>query len=226
MKAGDRLQKLVMTAVTDGVGPVTGSVAYAISRLPKTATTHSFASGDSGAPPTIFSGAGGPDAEAAIRRIIRESQLTAGSNGFLTGLGGFITMPVSIPANVAGNLVINARMVGAIAYLRGYSLEDPFVRSMLPLVVAGSSAQSAAAALGLKVGEQLSRRAIAKVSVETIRSINKKVGFYLVAKYGTQRAAFTLTKVVPGVSALVGGAIDATLTTSIGKVAKRVFPIS
>jgi hypothetical protein len=126
-----------------------------------------------------FSGAGGDDAEAAIRRIVRESVLGAGSTGFVTGLGGFITMPVALPANVAGNLVINARMVGTIAYLRGYSLEDPFVRSMLMLVVAGSSAQSALSALGLKVGEQFTKKAIAKVSMDTINAINKKVGFYL-----------------------------------------------
>ena len=57
-----------------------------------------------------------------------------------------------------------------------------------------------------------------------IRQINRKTGTYLIAKYGTQRAAITLSKLVPVVSGVVGGAIDGTLTKFIGRQATKAFP--
>jgi hypothetical protein len=91
-----------------------------------------------------------------VQRIIRESVAAAGANGLVTGVGGFATMPVTIPANVAGSLIINARMVGAIAHLRGFDLSGPHTQAMSMLTVAGSSAQPSAAALGVEVGQHRS----------------------------------------------------------------------
>ena len=71
-KTGRQLQRLVMTAVTDGVGPVTGSIAYAHSRLPATAEDSLGGDGGNGGDIHIGAGyahAGSEDSEAAIRRI-------------------------------------------------------------------------------------------------------------------------------------------------------------
>ena len=46
--------------------------------------------------------ANGGDAEKAIDAIVRKHITLAAGNGFLTSLGGFITMPVALPANVLG----------------------------------------------------------------------------------------------------------------------------
>ncbi len=43
--------------------------------------------------------------------------------GFVTGLGGFVTMPVALPVNIAEFYVQATRMVGAIATLRGYDVQ-------------------------------------------------------------------------------------------------------
>src|SRR5688500_11838889 len=43
----------------------------------------------------------GGDREQAINRLARSTVLTGGIGGFVTGLGGFVTMPVSLPVNVA-----------------------------------------------------------------------------------------------------------------------------
>lgn len=59
-------------------------------------------------------------------------------------------MPLTVPANVAGALVINARMVGAIAHLRGYALDDPHTRAMIPLIVVGSITQGRASEHGAR----------------------------------------------------------------------------
>jgi hypothetical protein len=139
-------------------------------------------------------------------------------------MGGLMTLAVSLPASMAGSLIINARMVGAIAYLRGYKLDDPHTQAMIMLTVAGSSAQAVLSELGVVIGKQAAKQAIAAVPMTVIRRINGKAGFFLLAKYGTKRSAVTLGKMIPGVGGVMGGGVDATATRAIGQVAKRVFP--
>lgn len=204
-KLGGQLQQLTRKAVVDGIGPLTGSAAYAGARGRTDAH-------------------GKADPEASIKRIVRESVAASGTQGFVTGVGGFAAMPVTVPANLAGSLVINARMVGSIAHLRGYTLDDPHTQAMITLVAAGSSAQAAVSAFGVRVGQQAAMAAIRAVPMSVIHQVNRKAGFQLVAKYGTKRSAITLAKAVPAVGGVVGGGVDAALTASVAKVAKKVFP--
>jgi hypothetical protein len=228
-KTGAQLQKLLRTAVRDGVGPLTGSVAYAEARL---AGQSGRGSGGGFVGAITNAGGNGPDdpddptvaVEAAIRRIVRESVAAAGTSGFITGVGGLVALPVTLPLNIAGSLIINARMVGSIAYLRGYEVDDPHTEAMLTLVVAGNSARAALSAFGVQIGRQAAKGTIKRVPVAAIREINRKAGFYLVAKYGTKRSTVTLAKAIPGIGGLVGGGVDAALTRSIASVAKKVFP--
>jgi hypothetical protein len=133
-------------------------------------------------------------------------------------------LPIALTASVGGSLIINSRMVGAIAHLRGYELDVEHTRAMLMLVVAGSTAQATMSAVGVKVGQQAAKTAINRVPIAVVRKINERAGFYLVAKYGTERSTVTLAKAVPGIGGLVGGTVDAALTRSIASVAKKVFP--
>ena len=117
-------------------------------------------------------------------------------------------------------------MVGATAHLRGYDLDDPHVQTVLTLVVAGSSPQSVASAVGVKLGKGAALGAIKAIPMSVLRAINRKASIALVAKYGTKRAAITLAKAVPWAGGLVGGTVDATLTRGVAAAAKRTFPAS
>lgn len=227
-KVAGRLQQVVTTAVRDGVGPLTGAVAYAEDRLGRyTNQGQGRGRGEGNGPDLLEDGApGSPEAEKAIDRIVRESVLAAGTNGFVTGVGGFVTSIATLPANAVGNLIINARMVGATAHLRGYDLDDPHVQTVLTLVVAGSSPQSVASAVGVKLGKGAAIGAIKAIPMSVLRAINRRASIALVAKYGTKRAAITLAKAVPWVGGLVGGTVDATLTRGVAAAAKRTFPAS
>lgn len=220
-KLGQHLTRLVGSVVDNGVGPITGSVAWAEDRLARV-------QGDRYDPSQVGSRkpleADRDEVEKVIAKLIKESVAAAGANGFVTGLGGFITLPVTVPANLAGALIVNARLAGAIAYLRGYPVDDPQTRTVLLLVVLGSGAQQAARTLGIKVGHKAGEQALKKLPVVVLREINRKVGFMLVAKYGTKRAAVTLAKAIPLLGGVAGGAIDATLTAAVGKAAKSMFP--
>jgi hypothetical protein len=221
--AGQKLVALVNGVVEKGVGPVTGSVDYAHAR-------HRDAEGGKTAPPpdtpmdAMFDGAGSPESEQTVNRIIKESIAAAATQGFVTGLGGFVTFAVAMPVNIAGSLIINSRMVGSIAYLRGYQLSDPHTKAVLMLVVAGSSAQHAASMMGIKVTTALSKNLIKSIPIQVIRQINRRAGFLLITKYGTKRGIVTLAKGVPVAGAAVGGAIDGGLTAAIATSAKKAFP--
>ncbi|MDD9350455.1 MULTISPECIES: EcsC family protein [unclassified Mumia] len=61
----------------------------------------------------------------------------AGAQGFLTNVGGIASMIVTVPANVTGLAVLQCHMVAAIAYLRGYDLDDPRVRNAVMACLLG-----------------------------------------------------------------------------------------
>ena len=183
-KASEQLQKLVGKVIDTGVGPLTGSVKWAEDRLSRVQGTRYTPNTE---PIRTANPEERDDIEKTIRRLIVESVEAAGVNGFVTGLGGFIAMPVTIPANMAGALVINARLAAAIAYLRGYDPSDPHVRTVATLIAVGSNAQQVAKAVGIKAGEKIAIQAIKKIPIVVIRQINKKAGFMLLAKYGSKR---------------------------------------
>jgi hypothetical protein len=216
-KAAQELSVLVGRVVERGVGPLSASVAYAEDRLAKARVA---TQSDSEA------------RETAITRIIRESVAAAGTTGFVTGLGGIATMPVSLPANLGGNLVINARMVGAIAHLRGYDPADSRSQAMILLVVGGSSLEKIVAEFGTelakqalqKVGMRAAWQVINVAPVVVVNRIGVRAGYLIVAKYTVSRGAVAVAKAAPLVGGLVGGAVDASFTRGVGQLAKKAFP--
>jgi hypothetical protein len=220
-KASGQLLKLVSKVIDTGVGPLTGSITWAEDRLARVQGTRY----EPNALPTRRVGADQrDDVEKAIKRLIVESVEAASVNGFVTGLGGFIVMPVTVPANMAGALVINARLTAAIAYLRGYDPKDPHVRTVATLIAVGSNAQQIVKTFGIAAGAKVAIQAIKKLPIMVIRDINKKAGFMLLAKYGSKRALVTLAKGVPLVGGVIGGAVDATMTSVVGRTARAMFP--
>jgi hypothetical protein len=161
-------------------------------------------------------------ADDAIDSLISWQIAKASTAGFITGIGGILTLPVAIPANLAGVLYIQIRMIGAIAHLRGYDVRSDQVRTLAFACLAGSAALDILKDLGISIGAQLTRQMIFRISSEVLKRINRAVGFRLVTKAGT-RGVVNLVKVVPIAGGLVGGALDAAATKVIGQTAKQVF---
>ena len=57
----------------------------------------------------------GGDLEAQVDALINNQIIKCGTSGFLTSLGGFITLPVALPANVASVIYMQMQMIAAIA---------------------------------------------------------------------------------------------------------------
>ncbi|MFF8953428.1 EcsC family protein [Streptomyces sp. NPDC014940] len=219
-KTGKWVADLAEKVMVNGVGPITGSAAWAEDRLSRRQGADYRAPGDDErrSPEEMKD-----DIDAVVARIIKESVAAAGTQGFVTGLGGLITAGVTIPANVAASFAINMRMAGSIAHLRGWDIRDPHARTVVMMLAIGMSAQNVLAAFGVKIGQKIGEQMIKKLPIAMLQAINKKVGFFLVAKYGTQRAAITLAKAIPILGGFVGGAVDAGATAVIGRATDKAL---
>jgi EcsC protein family len=162
--------------------------------------------------------------EGAVKKIIRSHVVKGGIGGFVTGVGGFVTMPVALPANVAEFYIGATRMVAAIATLRGYDVDDPQVRSAVLLTLIGSEADEVLARAGLTggsgkvlglVGQQLPPAALLM--------LNKAIGFRLLRGVG-EKAFARLGRGVPLAGGVVGGGIDVWMMKRIADHATKEFP--
>lgn len=158
----------------------------------------------------------------AIDKFIKWQQAKCATSGFLTGLGGIITLPVAIPANISSVIYVQTRMVAAIAHMRGFDLKDDQVRTLVYVSLTGQAAADILKQAGIKFGTKMSTVLIKKIPFEVIKQINKAVGFRLVTKFG-QTGVINLGKGIPFVGGIIGGTVDAVGTSTIGKTAKRVF---
>lgn len=138
--------------------------------------------------------------------------------GFLTGLGGVLTLPVAVPAALGASWLIQARMAGAIAVIDGHDLEEDRVRTLVLLSIVGDSAKEVLKQVGVKVADKLTEKVVMKVPGKVLIEINKRVGFRLLTKAG-EKGAIVLVKGVPVVGGIVGGAFDAIACQTVGNVA-------
>lgn len=163
------------------------------------------------------------DPEVAIRKLIAATVRLTATSGFVTGLGGLITLPVALPADLTALWLAQARLAGAIAHLRGYDVRSEEVRSIVMISLVGSTATEALAKAGVEVGTKSAISAIKHVPGKVLIEINKKVGFRLVTKAGT-KGVVNLTKLAPVAGGVIGGSVNLVSTRVAGKYAKINFP--
>jgi uncharacterized protein (DUF697 family) len=160
--------------------------------------------------------------ESAIDNLIAWQIGKAGTAGFLSNLGGIITLPVAILANFMSVLWIQIRMIAAIAHIRGYDIRTDQVRTLVIACLAGTSTADLLKGIGIDVGSKLAKQALSQISGATLTRINRAVGFRLLTKAGTT-GSVNLSKFIPFVGGIVGGSFDAAVTGTIGAAAKAVF---
>lgn len=164
----------------------------------------------------------GDDHISNCNSLIRWQNTKAGTSGFLTGLGGLLTMPVAIPANLASVMYVQIRMIASIAHMGGYDLKDDRVKSLVYVCMAGNGAKDILKDIGIVVGRKLSQQMIANISGKTITAINQKIGFRLLTKFG-EKGAINLGKAVPLIGGIIGGTFDSVTTNIIGNTARKTF---
>ena len=158
----------------------------------------------------------------AANSLIRWQNTKAATSGFLTGLGGLITLPVAIPANVASVLYVQLRMITAIAYIGGHDPRDDRVKALAYACLAGSAAKDILKDAGIAVAQKVAINSIKSISGATITKINQAVGFRLLTKFGSS-GVINLGKAVPLLGGVVGATFDSVTTNIVGNVARDTF---
>jgi uncharacterized protein (DUF697 family) len=161
-------------------------------------------------------------ADAAIDSLISWQIGKASIAGFLSGLGGVITLPIAVPANLLSVLWIQIRMIAAIAHIRGFDIRSDQVKTLVLGCLAGTSVADVMKDVGINVGSKLTQQAISKISGSTLTRVNQAIGFRLLTKAGTS-GVVNLSKIIPFIGGVIGGAIDGSVTSAIGAAAKSTF---
>lgn len=158
----------------------------------------------------------------AIDTFINWQCAKCATSGFITGLGGLLTLPVAIPANISSVIFVQIRMIATIVKMRGYNLKDDQVKTLVFVALTGQAATDILKQAGITIGSKVGINLIKKMPMKVIYQINKKVGFRLVTKFG-QKGIINLGKLVPIVGGVIGGTVDTVGTLTVGKTAKKLF---
>jgi len=160
------------------------------------------------------------DCERSIGDLIGSHMRYAAVVGFVTGFGGIFATPVTAPLNISSVVIIQVRMIAAIAHLRGYALTDRKVKTLVFICLAGASAAALIQELGFNIGERVGARVLSRGARITMGKFNAVLGRHLLARYGARRFA---VQTVPIIGALAGAAMDASVTFGISATAKTIF---
>ena len=158
----------------------------------------------------------------AAKELIKQQLLKCSASGFITGFGGLLTLPVTVPANVASVLYVQMRMIAALAAIGGYDVRSDEVQTLVYLCLVGSSLTDVVKSTGIKIANKVTTNMLKKLPGAVLTKINQKVGFRLLTKFGT-KGAVNLVKVVPVAGALVGAGIDYGSTKLIADKAYNAF---
>jgi hypothetical protein len=163
------------------------------------------------------------DPKQAVAAVVDQHVRLAGVQGFVTSVGGLVTLPVALPANMTGLAVIQARMVASIAALRGYDLGDPRVRTAVITCLLGDEG----------VTDRLKKQALptSPIAIATApvfdpeldRRVSAEVISELIARISGKRMALAVTRRVPLLGGAVGAGVDGWSTYRVGQYADRTL---
>ena len=131
--------------------------------------------------------------EQAAEQLIRMQVTKCTTTGFLTGLGGLITLPATITADIGSSM---------------YVLKVEVVNLLKQV--------------GVKTANLASLQLLKKLPGTVLTKINQKLGFRFLTKFG-QKGVINLVKVVPVAGGVVNGGLNLVETKAIGKRAMKVF---
>lgn len=162
--------------------------------------------------------------EKAVRRLVRRHRRGVTIAGFLTGLGGIFTLPVLLPTNVVEFYAQSTRMVGAIAVVRGYDLDDEEIRVRVLASLLGEESGDVLKNIGLGPIAGAATRTVAKrLPRSTESAVASAIGGRILRKFGLWSARL-FGKAIPGLGGVLGAIADRAQLNKIAKAAQRTFP--
>ena len=198
-QVGVGLVRELLTRAIDGVGPYRGAAAAAEAELKEAAG----------------------DREAAVAGLIDRHVRAAGVQGFVTNLGGLVTMAITIPANVSGLALLQCHLVAAIAHLHGYDLRDPRVRNAVLACLLGPNTLRELVRSGRLPSSPMGLATSPAHDPALDTTVAQEVTSELFGRVGGRRMATTAVRRVPLLGGGVGAVGDGFSTYRVGRYAER-----
>lgn len=165
----------------------------------------------------------GGDVDRGVHEVIENHIRYAGAQGFLTNIGGLVTMTVTVPANITGLAVIQCRMVAGIAHLRGYDLADQRTRNAILACLLGEEEVARLVKRRKLPAPPMALATAPSVDPELAGRIAGQVASDMVSRITGKRMATTIGRRVPVVGGVIGLSADAYATWRLGRYADREF---
>ena len=157
-----------------------------------------------------------------VNSLIKWQNAKAGTSGFVTGLGGLLSLPITLPVNITSVMYVQIRMVTAIAIMGGYNVKDDRIRTLVYSCIAANTVAEVAKDFGLSLSNKLLIKAIENIPTEVIKRINQAIGFKLLTKFG-QKGVVNLGKTIPFIGGIINTTLDVVATNTIGNIARDTF---
>ena len=141
-----------------------------------------------------------------IHEVIENNVRLAGGQGFLTNIGGIVTMTFTIPANLAGLALIQCRMVAGILHLRGYDLDDPRVRTAILASLLGEERMLALIKKKQLPGTPMALATAPVHDPQLSVLMANEVASELISRVAGKKLARTVVRKIPLVGGFVGRA--------------------
>lgn len=164
------------------------------------------------------------DVDKAVHEVIENHVRLAGAQGFVTNIGGLVTMTVTIPANITGLALLQCHMVAAIAHLRGFDLGDPRVRNAVLTCMMGEATVEEMIKAGQLPSTPLGIATAPAHDPALDRTIARAVTSELVGRVGGRRVVTSVGRRVPLMGGAIGAGADGYNTWRVGRYADHALP--
>lgn len=161
--------------------------------------------------------------EKLANKIVNRKSLKNGLIGAATSVGGFLTLPVTIPADLIATWRIQIYLTLTIAHVFGHSGDTTDLKTDIFIMLAGNSAKEVLKKVGVETGKEVTKRTIKK---HITREIMKKIWHYIPQKIitkGGEKSLISFSRMVPLVGAPIGFAFDYIATKAVGKTAIKYY---
>lgn len=156
------------------------------------------------------------------RKLVKRESFKNFSTGFVTGLGGFVTLPLAIPSSLMASWALQARLVAAIAKLGGHDLEDPRIRKLVIWALFGDAVKEVLKASGVHLVNRFTASVMIRLPAGIIMAVQRKLGLLFLER-ATRQGAAGLVKAVPVAGGVVSGFVDAAVLRRVGNTAIAWF---
>jgi EcsC protein family len=161
------------------------------------------------------------DVDKAVHEVIENHVRYAAAQGFVTNIGGLVTVALTIPTNITGLALVQCRMVAGIAHLRGYDVDDPRVRNAILTTMIGEDVVNALVRKRKLPAPPMALATAPLHDPDLDAIISAEVAAELVTKVAGKRLAITVGRRIPIAGGFIGLGADAYATWKIGRYADR-----